>query len=244
MAERQPSITRAARASLRPIKRGALARLGRPVKRSTWPPRPEPTLADVVLRRQPSPIRAMTRADFRDLNAETPYYRHRETYMSAAAWVVADLIARYRLRSALELGPHMRPLVTGADVMDLRAAPGLRAAGEVIVHDATVVPWPIADGAYDLFVGLQVFEHLGTAQAAAFAEVCRVARHAVVSLPIDWIQKDPTDPHHQLTEERVLSWFAPRVPTRIVIGNPAPGMRKIYVFERLDRPPVERPPAR
>ena len=179
----------------------------------------------------------MSQKQFLRLSAKAPYYRNREAYMSAAAWAVADLIARYRLRTALELGPHMRPIVSGADVMDLGAAPGLISAARIILHDASVVPWPIADRAYDLFVGLQVFEHLGTAQRGAFAEVCRVARHAVVSLPIDWVQKDPTDPHHQLSEERVLAWFAPRIPTRIILGNPAPGMRKIYVFEHMDRPP-------
>jgi hypothetical protein len=43
----------------------------------------------------------------------------------------------------------------------------------------------VADNAYDLFVALQVFEHLGTSQREAFREVRRVARHAIISLPID-----------------------------------------------------------
>ena len=179
----------------------------------------------------------MTRAEFIELRDRFPYYRGRGMYMAAAARETDRLISRHRLRSALELGPHLRPLVTGADVLELEPSPHLEAAGRVIVHDATVTPWPVTDHHYDLFVALQVFEHLGGAQGDAFREVCRVARHAVLSVPIGWVMDDPTNCHHQISRERALSWFAPRVPTRIVEGNPGPRTRLIYVFENLDRPP-------
>ena len=81
--------------------------------------------------------------------------------------------------------------------------------GQEIIHDATVAPWPVADKAYDLFVALQVFEHLGDKQPQTFAEVRRVAKHAILSLPIDWEMADPTNCHHMLSNEKVLSWFAP-----------------------------------
>jgi hypothetical protein len=78
-----------------------------------------------------------------------------------------------------------------------------------------------------------VFEHLGDQQRAAFGEVRRVARHAIISLPIDWQMNDPTNSHHQISHERALSWFAPVVPTRVEVGNPGPKKRLIYVFEDL-----------
>ena len=81
--------------------------------------------------------------------------------------------------------------MSGADVMDRVERPGLEASGQVMLHDATATPWPIPGGRYDLFVALQVFEHLGTSQRAAFAEVRRVARHAIISLPIEWEMDDP-----------------------------------------------------
>ena len=177
----------------------------------------------------------LTRAEFRELRTAAPYYRGREHYMAAAATIADDLIARHHLTSALELGCHMRPIVTGADVIEWRPPDDLRAAGRIIVHDATAAPWPVEDGAYGLFVALQVFEHLNDGQRVAFGEVCRVARHAIISLPIDWQMSDPKNCHHMISVEKALSWFAPHVPTRIVEGNPGPKARLIFVFENLDQ---------
>ena len=187
------------------------------------------------LRRQ-GRIRAITGSEFDAIVAGHPYYRGRRRYMLAAAAEADALIRARGLRTALELGPHLRPLIVGSDVMDLRVNADLDAEGTVFAHDATVTPWPV-ERTYDLFVALQVFEHLGTSQAQVFREVSRVARNAIISLPIDWVKADPTDIHHGITNERVLGWFEPRVPTRIVVGNPGPGKRLLYIFEGLDAAP-------
>ena len=127
-----------------------------------------------------------------------PYYRGRSGYMLVAARLAGELIESHGLRSALEIGPHLRPVVVGADVMELVAKPDSEAEGRLIVHDARRTPWPIADRTYDLVVALQVFEHLGAFQAAAFREVRRVAWHAIISVPIDWEMADPTNCHHHI----------------------------------------------
>jgi len=186
--------------------------------------------------RTDAPIRPLTRAEY-DAIAEThPYYRARWNYMAAAADEAGRLIEGGHLRSAIELGPHIQPLIVGADVMDLRANDELVSYGQVVVHDATKVPWPIEDRRYDLFVALQVFEHLKDKQPDAFREVRRVARNAIISLPIDWVMDDPTNCHHMLSNERALSWFAPVVPDRVVVGNGGRKKRLIYVFEGLQPP--------
>ena len=218
------------------------------VKRLLGPLRPVllPVWRAVMRRRKPSvrtfpaarperPIWPLSRDQFAQLLERDDYYIGRAGYMGAAASIAAELITKHDLRTALELGPNLRPLVRGADAMDFRERPGIDLEGRLIVHDATNAPWPVADRAYDLFVALQVFEHLGTEQATAFREVCRVARHAILSLPIDWEMSDPTNVHHQLSHERALSWFAPRKPTRIVQGSKGRRQRLIYVFEHLDR---------
>jgi hypothetical protein len=179
------------------------------------------------------PIRPMSRAEFDELAASNAYYRGRRRYFGVAAWVASDLIERFDLRTALELGPNVRPLISRADVMDRVARPSLEASGKVMVHDATVTPWPIPGERYDLFVALQVFEHLGSGQSAAFAEVRRIARHAIISLPIDWDLDDPRNPHHGITHEQALAWFAPIEPTRVIVGNPGYHQRLIYAFENL-----------
>lgn len=101
------------------------------------------------------------------------------------------------------------------------------------LHDATATPWPIDADRYDLFVALQVFEHLGTRQAGASREVRRIARHAIISLPIDWHMHDPRNPHHGISNQQVLSWFAPVIPTQVIVGNPGYRQRLIYTFENL-----------
>jgi hypothetical protein len=190
-------------------------------------------------------IRPLTKAEFEVVARRHPYYRARGRYMSAAADLAGNLIETHGLQSAIELGPHLRPVIVGADVMDLRAQSELELPppARLLIHDATQAPWPIDDKQYDLFVALQVFEHLGTAQNAAFHEVCRVARTALISVPIDWQMDDPRNCHHRISHERALSWFQPFEPTRVVVGNPGARKRVLYVFENLDAARIGAPEA-
>ena len=162
-----------------------------------------------------------------------PYYEGRWSYTSTALSLATELIKRRNLRTALELGAPLRPVIVGAHVMDVTARPELDPRVPITVHDATQEPWPFEDKSYDLFVALQVFEHLDDRQPEAFREVRRIARNAILSLPIDWEMDDPTNCHHQIPNERVLSWFAPIVPTRVVEGSGGKRRRLIYVFEDL-----------
>jgi hypothetical protein len=165
--------------------------------------------------------------------AADPYYKGRWRYTSVALAEAAKLIVRDDITTALEVGAPVKPALTGAHVMDFRLREELDPSVEITVHDARDVPWPFEDKQFGMFIALQVFEHLGKSQPEAFREVRRVARHAIISLPIDWDMGDPTNTHHMIPEERVLSWFAPVKPTRIVEGNPGPKKRVVYVFEDL-----------
>jgi len=180
-----------------------------------------------------APIRPMTQPEFDAMVEAFPYYAGRWTYLRIALGEAVRIIRRQRVRNVLELGAPVRPVIVGADVMDVIARPELDASVPVTVHDATVAPWPFADKSYDLFLALQVFEHLGDRQPEAFREVRRVARNAIISLPIDWEMDDPANCHHRIPEARVLSWFAPVVPTRVIEGSGGKRRRLIYVFEDL-----------
>jgi len=185
-------------------------------------------------------IRPMSELEFDEMTDRFPYYAGRWSYTSVALAQAADLIRRHGLNTALELGAPVRPIITGADVIDIKARPELDPGVAITIHDATQIPWPVADKAYDLFVALQVFEHLRDKQPEAFLEVRRVARHAILSLPIDWVMSDPTNKHHQIPNERVLSWFAPVEPSRVFTVMSGKRKRMIYVFEDL-MPPGEAP---
>lgn len=196
-------------------------------------------LVDRLERRRghlPAPIRPLRRHEIGAVGLGDAWYRPRTRYISVACDEAASLVRRHDLRTALELGPHHRPVVVGADVMERVVRSDLQAEGQVILHDARDTPWPIEDKRYDLFVALQVFEHLGASQPAAFREVCRVARNAIISLPIDWVMDDPRNCHHRISQERALGWFSPVRPTRVVVGNGGRRRRLIFVFEDLPTP--------
>jgi Methyltransferase domain len=182
------------------------------------------------------PIRPIGRAEFDAMVEEFPYYRNRWGYMSTALLEAARLIQTDDIDSALELGAPVRPILVGAHVMDKTKRPEYDTSVPAVTHDATITPWPIADKSFDLFLALQVFEHLKDRQPEAFLEVRRIARHAILSLPIDWIMDDPRNCHHMISMERAASWFAPVAPTRIVEHVTGRRKRVIFVFEDLPAP--------
>lgn len=200
-------------------------------------------------------IKPITEEEFHSLETEFPYYEGRWRYQSRACSIASELIAKYRLTTALELGPLMRPVIVGADAMDFETIVRLDPGARLIQHNASVVPWPIQKR-YGLFVALQVFEHLDSGpggvripglfgiQKVAFKEVIRIADHAIISLPIDWIMEDERNCHCGITEEVALSWFAPTMPSRMELGNEGPFKRLMYVFENLGNQSVDRADAR
>lgn len=94
--------------------------------------------------------------------------------------VVIDLVNRLQPAAVLELGPGQHTIVKHCDIMvkpdnDSWGRP-INAVGQVYLHDATEKPWPVADKQYDLFIALQVWEHLSNKQSRAFREVMRVSK--------------------------------------------------------------------
>jgi hypothetical protein len=168
--------------------------------------------------------------EIKELATDKRYYnRERLNYLDAAAAAAEEMIPRLRIKTAIELGPYQVPLIEGSDLADLHC----RHLGEHLTWkmDARHFPWRIPDNAYDLFIALQVFEHLQPHQREAFQEVRRIARHAIISLPSNWAEGD--EQHRGITPEMALEWFAPIKPSRVVMGNGGPRARYIYVFEGL-----------
>jgi SAM-dependent methyltransferase len=182
------------------------------------------------------PIHPIRRSDFDAMVEEFPYYRNRWGYMSTALLEAARLITTDDITSALELGAPVRPILVGAQVMDKTKRPEYDDSIPATTHDATDFPWPFPDKAFDLFLALQVFEHLKDRQQDAFLEVRRIARHAILSLPIDWVMDDPRNCHHMISEERALAWFAPVAPSRTIEHVTGRRKRLIFVFEDMPLP--------
>jgi len=162
-------------------------------------------------------MRVIARADFDAAESADAYYRHRwPCLQQAAAWA-----RELSPRCAIELGAYRLPILPEADTIDYRRCP----QSPTILHDARLTPWPIEDGTYDLFVALQVWEHLDNAQAAAFREVQRIARAAILSFPYLWNCPDKPD-HHRIDDARIAAWTCGVTPVRTcVIAS-----RKLYLF--------------
>jgi hypothetical protein len=156
---------------------------------------------------------------------------------------VTELINSLEFSSALELGPGRITMVKGCDVMakpddDFWGRPET-GVGKVILHDATEKPWPVADKQYDLFVALQVWEHLSNKQSRAFREVMRISRKAVLSFPYLWNcpKNDPNYPEHHMIDKELIGDWTLNVPPRkvIEIERTSPkvsrGPRLIYYWE-------------
>ena len=167
------------------------------------------------------------------------YYTGRWDYFK----VVIDIVNRLKPQSVLELGPGQHTIVKLCDVMlkpqdDAWGRP-LNPTSQVILHNATEKPWPVADKQYDLFIALQVWEHLDNKQSRAFREVMRVSRAAILSFPYLW--DVPTESrnypaHHLVDEELIGDWTLQAPPEQVVkIPRTGPevskGPRIIYFWQ-------------
>jgi hypothetical protein len=146
----------------------------------------------------------MTREQYLDLCQQHPYYKGRWGYYAAAT----EILEREAPAAAdvLEIGPAMVPLVSGSQLMRLdKPSPHVKAAAPTYVWDVRQTPWPIGDKRYAAAAALQVWEHLDGRQPAAFAELRRVARFAVLSFPYKW--NCPNDPlHHAIGDDQIAAW--------------------------------------
>ena len=165
---------------------------------------------------------SITHADFMSARARWPYLKRRWNYYREAI----SIAKRLAPRRVLEIGTAYIPLFPVSDRLDYKAD-----FRPTFLHDATVVPWPIADQAYDLVVALQVWEHLGNRQREAFSELPRVSRYALLSLPYRWRSRTNIS-HSGIDDQVVLRWAGGREPVETVeVPRFGRRRRKIYLFD-------------
>lgn len=166
--------------------------------------------------------RLMTYSEFEELRKQDPYYRKgRWRYLKE----VIGIITKESFNSVLELGAYKQPIVHGSDIMDVHPhLPNL-----TYLHDATKIPWPVEDSKYDLFIALQVWEHLKDKQKEAFKEVIRISKMAILSFPLNW--NCPGNYHHNITEEKISEWTLHINPVKKIKVDIRTRERIIYFFK-------------
>lgn len=147
-------------------------------------------------------METLTYAEFKAFEKNDSYYKGRWPYFNE----VIRIINKECPKSVLELGPYKNPIVKGSDVMDVNPYfPHVTYS-----HNAAEIPWPIEDSQYDLFIALQVWEHLNGKQSAAFKEVMRISKMAILSFPLNWFF--PGDCHNRITEDTISEWTQHAIP--------------------------------
>jgi hypothetical protein len=118
---------------------------------------------------------------------EEEYYSDKWAFVS----LIVERINKLKPDKVLELYPSDFTFVRDSDILcndiggALRVQSGI--STKVITHNPAVIPWPIADKSYDLFLSLHAFERLGGKMAEIFQEIKRVARYAILSFPSEKI---------------------------------------------------------
>lgn len=163
----------------------------------------------------------MTKADHTALEEKNSYWKGRWPYLEKVIDIAMHDVQITSASEILELGPYEQALIEGSDVMDiLEKIPGLK-----YKWDASVVPWPIEDKQYTLFIALQVWEHLKDAQKEAFIEVLRICKYAILSFPLNW--NCPGNCHHGITKEIIAEWTLFIEPVKVF----KVGARIIYFYK-------------
>lgn len=148
------------------------------------------------------------------------YYQGRWAYFSE---VVEIIKGQKDINRVLELGPSFMPVVKDCNIMlkpeiDNWGRPITKASSEYL-HDATEIPWPVNDKEYDLFIALQVWEHLADKKKEAFKEVMRISRSAILSFPYMWdcpVDNANYPEHHMIDEGIIAEWTLDVKPVKAV----------------------------
>jgi len=164
-------------------------------------------------------MNVITYEEFVEFSKGNYYYDGRWAYFLE----VIKIIQEKKPNTVLELGPSFFTVAKDSDIMykpeiDSWGIPSV-VKGISYAHDATVFPWPIQDKQYDMFIALQVFEHLDNKQKGAFQEAKRIARSIILSLPYKWdCPKDnPHYPsHHMIDENTILEWANGEAPQKAI----------------------------
>ncbi len=141
-----------------------------------------------------------------------------------------------RFDSVLELGPYLFSIAKEAVTMGIapEADPDMKYYTRKdpaydLVHDADVIPWPLEDRSFNLFIGLQVLEHTSD-KRKVFAEIERVAHYAAITLPYKWQVKDPGNCHTGINEDVIRGWSGREPVYSRVIANVTGRNSRIFLF--------------
>lgn len=129
--------------------------------------------------------------------------------------------------SVLELGSYGVPICFNSDTMDLPECSHLYERRLTYKHNANIIPWPITKK-YDVFVALQVFEHLDN-KKECFKEAKRLSNNIILSVPYKWKKDKLNKEHSNIDDKTILEWSDDIIPTLTI--ETGINIRKIYYWK-------------
>ena len=136
----------------------------------------------------------LTKEEYEEIVKKDTYYKSRWNYLGH----VVELARLINPRTTIEVGCRQVQIVKNSTIVDTKDIDGVD-----YIHDITNTPWPII-GPFDLFIALQVWEHLKDKQHLAFREVQRLCRMAIISVPWKW--KTGHNDHIGINNATMLHW--------------------------------------
>jgi len=166
--------------------------------------------------------------DFLTVDEYTKKGRGSKYWGNSGRWAYHNLVSEWAREaspsSVLELGCFGMQVCSGSDTMDLIGEP-------TISYDARKVPWPLEDKSYDIFIALQVWEHLDDAKAEAFREVMRISRRAILSFPYMW--RNGNVYHKGITRKMIDAWTLDVRPERVeMVGSEYKRIVMMWDFDK------------
>ena len=174
------------------------------------------------------PLEPITYQDFEKIKKKDPYFNGRWSYHAEAVRMVKHV----KPETVLEAGGNGVHIFKGSDDIDIN-----KMIEPVICHDLREVPWPVTKH-YDLFIALQVWEHLEGEQQKAFLEVMRISDRALLSFPYKWINEGPRHSNNDM--DVIRFWTLGVDPKAYVIHEPHGRLAMLIMYFEFDTESIKK----
>jgi hypothetical protein len=121
--------------------------------------------------------------------------------------IVTNELKKINPITSIEMGTNKISLMDFSDTisLELDTVDPDNLKNKNYIFDARKVPWDIPTKKYDVFVALQVMEHLSPKQEDIFSEIKRISNYCILSLPYKWNCPEDKE-HHMIDDEKILKW--------------------------------------
>jgi SAM-dependent methyltransferase len=126
-------------------------------------------------------------------------------------------LKKHNPENLLEIGSMYIPLSNKSFILSLNREELVNDKG--ILYNLNHTPYPFKDNYFDFSIGLQVWEHLEN-QQEAFKELYRISKNIILSFPYKWQKNDPSNIHHNITDEIICDWTCGIKPSKTKLLTP------------------------